>query len=264
MRFNDRDSDSALTYRQLNERANQLAHRLLKMGVNRGDFVGLCTQRSIELVIGILGILKAGAAYIPLDPSYPEDRLDYMAQDSQLQLVVRYQSQPKLAVAMIDLADPSLADESLAEPEVMVSADDVAYVIYTSGSTGRPKGVEVTHKNVLRLFTSSDVLFGFGAGDVWSLFHSYAFDFSVWELWGGLLYGGQVVVVPLDIARSPDQFHHFLQQNGVTVLNQTPSAFRQLIDADRRSQELNHPPLALKWVMFGGEALDPRILADLG
>jgi amino acid adenylation domain-containing protein len=257
IRFNG----NTLSYRQLNERANQLVHRLQKMGVKRGDFVGLCTERSHELVIGILGILKTGAAYIPLDPSYPEDRLDYMARDSQLKVVVTYQSQPKLSVAMVDLADTSLIDESWEEPDVMVTADNVAYVIYTSGSTGRPKGVEVTHANVMRLFTSSDTLFGFGANDVWTLFHSYAFDFSVWELWGGLLYGGQVVVVPLDIARSPDQFHQFLQQNGVTVLNQTPSAFRQLIDADQRLQTNEHQPFALKWVVFGGETLEPRSLA---
>ncbi|WDE02532.1 non-ribosomal peptide synthetase [Thalassomonas actiniarum] len=255
-----RFGDTGLTYRELNERANQLTRRLQKMGVVRGDFVGLCSQRSLELIIGIVGILKAGAAYIPLDPAYPQERLAYMAQDSGIRLLVTYRSEPSLSVTMLDLADPSLAQESTAEPGITAAAEDVAYVIYTSGSTGRPKGVEVSHRNVIRLFSASESLFGFGADDTWSLFHSYAFDFSVWELWGALLYGGQAVVVPLDIARSSEQFQPFLRQNGVTVLNQTPSAFRQLIDADCRLQA-SREPLPLKWVIFGGEALDPRSLS---
>ncbi|MFA7241064.1 MAG: amino acid adenylation domain-containing protein [Sulfuricellaceae bacterium] len=256
-----RYEDAQLTYRQLDERANRVAQRLRRMGVARGGRVGLCVERSLELVVGILGILKVGAAYVPLDPSYPEDRLRYMAQDSGLEVVLAHRATPPVEAAVIDLADPTLADEAPTPPEDRSEADDVAYVIYTSGSTGRPKGVEVTHANVLRLFTCSESLYGFGADDVWSLFHSYAFDFSVWELWGALLYGGQLVVAPFAVSRSPDQFHAFLRQTGVTVLNQTPSAFRQLIEADRRLQGAPEGKLALKWVIFGGEALDPRSLS---
>ncbi|WP_111977559.1 non-ribosomal peptide synthetase [Algibacillus agarilyticus] len=258
-----RFNDQTLTYRQLNEKANQLAHRLHKIGVSRGDYVGLYTERSLELVIGVLGILKAGAAYIPLDPAYPDDRLNYMAQDSKLQVIVTYhESKPNLAVNTVNLDDPTLKAESIETPNITTSLDDIAYVIYTSGSTGKPKGVEVSNANVTRLFTTTEPLFGFNSKEVWCLFHSYAFDFSVWELWGALLHGGKIVVVPLHISRTPDQFHQFLQQNGVTVLNQTPSAFKQLIEADQRLVTTNQNPLDLKWVIFGGEALDPRHLAN--
>ncbi len=263
--------DTSLSYRALDQRANQVAHRLLRQGVSRGDRVGLCVERSVELVVGILGILKVGAAYVPLDTSYPEERLQYMAQDSKLGVVVAYRTKPRLDASIVDLGDSGLADEAATLPDVTGSFADVAYVIYTSGSTGRPKGVEVTHANVARLFACSETLFGFGADDVWCLFHSYAFDFSVWELWGALLYGARVVVVPFAITRSPDQFHDLIKRTGVTVLNQTPSAFRQLIDADRRSLDRHSVDLrptaksdfelALKWVIFGGEALDPRSLS---
>jgi len=256
-----RFENSFLSYRQLDERSNQLARRLKTIGVAQGERIGLSVARSLELVVGILGILKAGAAYVPLDPSYPEERLRYIAQDSELKIILVHEFVPPVEATIVDICDPSLADEDVAALESLSGPADVAYVIYTSGSTGRPKGVEVTHANVLRLFSSSDSLFNFGADDIWSLFHSYAFDFSVWELWGALLYGGQAVIVPLAMSRSPDQFYDFLKQSGITVLNQTPSAFRQLIDADLRLLGVGESKLALKWIVFGGEALDPRNLS---
>ncbi|HKV08643.1 MAG TPA: amino acid adenylation domain-containing protein, partial [Thermoanaerobaculia bacterium] len=137
-------------------------------------------------------------------------------------------------------------------PEVDVEPDALAYVIYTSGSTGRPKGVMVTHRQAARLFAAS-ASFGFGPGDVWTLFHSYSFDFSVWEIWGALLHGGRLVVVPRWVARSPEAFRELLAREGVTVLNQTPSAFYQL-------QQVEGDPLRLRWVIFGGEALEPAKL----
>ena len=138
--------------------------------------------------------------------------------------------------------------------------ENLAYVIYTSGSTGKPKGVAVTHQNVRRLFAATETAFGLSAGDVWTLFHSYAFDFSVWEIWGALLYGGRLVIVPFWISRAPDVFHDFLNEHAVTVLNQTPSSFYQLdmIDSGRSAERLS----SLRLVIFGGEALEPRKLAD--
>jgi len=266
-----RFGDSAMQYAELNRRADAVARRLRAAGVQQGARVGLGVERSLELVVGLLGILKAGAAYVPLDPTYPPERLSFMAEDAGLDVLLTYQANiyqvDVSAVAphaqRIDLAaiDFTVENEN-SEPLPLGHPDDVAYIIYTSGSTGKPKGVEVTHANVMRLFDASVNLFGFGANDVWSLFHSYAFDFSVWELWGGLLYGGQVVIVPFSVSRSPDQFHQLLCETGVTMLSQTPSAFRQLIEADcRLATQTPQYPLALKWVVFGGEALDPRSLA---
>ncbi|HVH12672.1 MAG TPA: condensation domain-containing protein, partial [Longimicrobium sp.] len=243
--------DRTLSYAELDARADALARRLVARGGAAGSLVGLCVERSLDTVVGILGILKAGAAYLPLDPAYPDDRLAYMLEDSRAQLVVTSADAegrlPDGAARIrldeeanpIDSADPTAADFVLPE----VSPDALAYVIYTSGSTGRPKGVQVTHANVARLFTATDAWFGFGPDDVWSLFHSYAFDFSVWELWGALLYGGRLVVVPFSVSRDPAAFLALLERERVTVLNQTPSAFRQLIRAD---EEAGGADLALR------------------
>ncbi len=245
-----------LTYGQLNARANRLAHRLQRLGVVPDSLVALSVDRSLELVIGILGILKAGGAYVPLDPAYPQDRLEFMLSDSGARVLVTQHavksppSAPQLDVVFIE----DTLDEPETEPHSTCGASNRAYVIYTSGSTGRPKGVLVTHGNVVRLFEATNAWFGFAASDVWTLFHSYAFDFSVWELWGALLYGGRLVVVPYGISRSPDAFLELLTKQSVTVLNQTPSAFRQLVHAVESG-----PPrqaLALRYVVFGGEALE--------
>jgi non-ribosomal peptide synthetase component F len=252
------------TYRELDEEANRLAHHLRKLGARPDTLVGLCVQRSFETVTGILGILKSGAGYLPLDPAYPEDRLAYMVEDSSVSIVV---STGNLAdglrsdattVVRLDADADAIAAESPEAPEHGAGRDSLAYVIYTSGSTGKPKGVEVTHANVVRLFAATDAWFGFGESDVWTLFHSYAFDFSVWELWGALLYGGRVVVVPELVSRDPEAFHALIQREAVTVLSQTPSAFRQLIRVDGE----RGGDLALRVVVFGGEALEPAALRE--
>ncbi|AGC43404.1 non-ribosomal peptide synthetase [Myxococcus stipitatus DSM 14675] len=254
-----------ITYAELDRRANQLAHALRARGVERETLVGLCVERSAATVVGILGILKAGAAYVPLDPTYPADRLAYMVTDSQMPVAItqRHLAErlPTDGVSLLVLEDAAedLARQPTTSPDVPISEAGLAYVIYTSGSTGRPKGSLLPHGNVLRLFDATEAWFHFDASDVWTLFHSYAFDFSVWELWGALLYGGRLVVVPYLTSRSPDAFLQLLHDERVTVLNQTPAAFRQLIQAEERL-ESKSLPLALRSVIFGGEALEPATL----
>ncbi|ASS75353.1 hypothetical protein CIG75_10355 [Tumebacillus algifaecis] len=250
---------NSLTYRELNERANRVAAHLLSLGVQPNTLVGLCTERSLDLVIGLLAILKAGGAYVPLDPAYPADRLAFLLQDASLSILLTQQhlldALPAHRAQVVCLDDHALfATASADNPHSGATAESIAYVIYTSGSTGQPKGVPIPHANVIRLFTSTAHWFPFAEDDVWTLFHSFSFDFSVWELWGALLHGGKAVIVPYWISRSPDAFLHLLASERVTVLNQTPSAFRQLMQAEAAESDLQ--ALSLRWVIFGGEALD--------
>ncbi|GMX67302.1 non-ribosomal peptide synthetase DhbF [Paenibacillus elgii] len=258
-----------LDYAELNCRANRLAHLLIAEGVGPEQMVALALPRSIEMVVGVLAVLKAGAAYLPLDPDYPADRLAYMLEDARPVYVVTSEagalglpdtgSLPRLALDAPDTAERLKAyspdnpgDRDRRGP---LSPHSPAYMIYTSGSTGKPKGVVIPHQNVIRLFASTQHWFGFGSEDVWTLFHSYAFDFSVWEIWGPLLHGGRLVVVPHTVSRSPAEFLQLLVRERVTVLNQTPSAFYQLMQADREQSSLGGE-LALRYVVFGGEALE--------
>ncbi|NCT51379.1 MAG: amino acid adenylation domain-containing protein [Microcystis aeruginosa G13-03] len=266
-----------LTYNELNCRANQLAHYLQSLGVKPDELVGICVERSLEMIVGLLGILKAGGAYVPLDPDYPQERLSFMLEDSQVKVLV---TQAKLVESIpehqaqlicLDTEWEKIAQNIPSNPESGVKPDNLTYIIYTSGSTGKPKGVLVNHANVVRLFAATDSWYHFNSEDVWTLFHSYAFDFSVWEMWGALLYGGRLVVVPYLITRSPEAFYQLLCQEKVTILNQTPTAFRQLIQVEE-SLKGSFPPLSrgvrgdrssttdndlsLRLVIFGGEALE--------
>ena len=255
----------SLTYGELDRRANRLAGHLRALGVGPETRVGLCLPPSPELVMAILAILKAGGAYVPLDPGYPPERLAFLLEDARAPLVV---TRSELAGSLdgtrrvlLDADDPLIARCSPLPLPEGAGADHPAYIIYTSGSTGRPKGVVVTHRNVARLFAATASGFGFGEGDVWTLFHSFAFDFSVWEIWGALLHGGRLVVVPHWVSRAPDAFLELIRGEGVTVLNQTPSAFRQLIPIACRDGADVVGELPLRFVIFGGAALDPRHLA---
>lgn len=248
-----------LTYQDLDRQANQLAHHLQSVGVAPDVLVGICVERSLEMLVGILGILKAGGAYIPLDPSYPLDRLKYILDDAQVQVLVSQQAiLDKLAISapqVVCLDDKeTIAKYPQTTPQSAVTADNLAYVIYTSGSTGKPKGVLVNHHNVVRLFAATQSWYEFSDRDVWTLFHSFAFDFSVWEIWGALLHGGRLVIVPYLVSRSPEEFYDLLAKEGVTVLNQTPSAFYQIVNTEELLGISKQ--LSLRWVIFGGEALE--------
>src|ERR1051326_5607792 len=263
--------EEQLTYQQLYEKSQDLALYLQSLGVKPDSLVGLCMERSLDMVVGLLGILQAGGAYVPLDPDYPDERLAHMLQDSQTVIVLTQEKlQDKLSALMpahttliaVDRQRSEIGDHvaglkgKKVRLEQAVNPHHLAYVIYTSGSTGKPKGVMVEHGNVVRLFGATNEWFKFNENDVWTLFHSYAFDFSVWEIWGALAYGGCLVVVPRNMARSPQEFYKLLCRSKVTVLNQTPSAFQQLITAQAESKELHR----LRYVIFGGEALEVATL----
>jgi amino acid adenylation domain-containing protein/non-ribosomal peptide synthase protein (TIGR01720 family) len=255
--------DKQLTYAELNRRANQLAHYLRALGVGPEVLVGICMERSVEMVVAILGILKAGGAYVPLDPQYPMERLSFMMRDAAIKTLLTQErtrhvvGEQAAQVVCVDGARDEVRQHSGENPVSNVLADNAAYVIYTSGSTGQPKGVVVTHHNVTRLFAATEAEFRLTSEDVWTMFHSSAFDFSVWEMWGALLYGGRLVIVSYLESRWPEAFYQRLRRERVTVLNQTPSAFRQLVEAEGGSR---WQELALRVVIFGGEALDVEIL----
>ncbi|MFB9359307.1 amino acid adenylation domain-containing protein, partial [Actinoplanes nipponensis] len=233
--------DTTLTYAELEARSNRLAHELIARGVRPESRVAVTLPRGADLVVALLAVVKAGGCYVPVDPGAPAARQQYILGDAAPVC--------RIGAGGLPVDAPGRPDT---RPVVALAGANAAYVIYTSGSTGRPKGVVVTHRDVLALFAAAERHFAFGADDVWTMFHSYAFDFSVWELWGPLLHGGRLVVVPHDVARDPQRFRALLGTEGVTVLSQTPSAFYPLIEADAAEPDR----LPLRYVVFGGEALD--------
>jgi amino acid adenylation domain-containing protein len=254
----------SLSYGELNARADALAARLRQAGVGPDVLVGLFVERTLEAIVGLIAILKAGGAYVPLDPANPPLRNRFILEDAKPRLVVAYtalrerigESLAEAQARVLWLDEPATVSEAADAPALPIEArpEHLAYVIYTSGSTGKPKGTLITHRNVDRLFRSTDVWFNFGAEDVWTVFHSMAFDFSVWELWGALRYGGTAVLVPAELARNPAGFRTLLRDEGISVLCQTPSAFNALMEAERALPDRALP--ALRWVIFGGEALE--------
>ncbi|WP_157262946.1 non-ribosomal peptide synthetase [Pedobacter steynii] len=257
------DQDVSLSYQVLDGLSNRLARVLRNAGVGRNSIVGLLTGRTQETVIGMLGILKAGGAYLPMDLDYPQDRISYLLEDSQAVLLLVTATDYLVSYDITTMVVQQVLEQDEISLEALPSenlAEDLCYVIYTSGTTGYPKGVLVEHRNVVRLFFHSDPLFDFGAEDVWTMFHNPYFDFSVWEMYGALLYGGKLVMIPKMVARDPGSYLSLLVSHGVTVLNQTPSAFYNLIEAESYAG-LSPDALKLRYVIFGGEALKPLKLS---
>lgn len=254
-----------LTYAELNARANQVAWMLReRYAIWAEDRVGVMIGRNEMMVVAILAILKSGAAYVPIDPTYPEERISYLLNDAAVRLVVV--SEPagnelcrRNYFDTIDVSEPSLlvgmAGDNL---PVIHTVHHLAYIIYTSGSTGNPKGVMVEHRNVVSLLFGNNN-FDFNSADVWTLFHSVSFDFSVWEIFAALLSGGKLVVVPRAAVLDSRKFVSLLLDEKVTVLNQVPSIF-YLTQAEifLSSDALRHQ---LRYVIFGGEALNMAMLA---
>ncbi|WP_172844448.1 non-ribosomal peptide synthetase [Tumebacillus algifaecis] len=250
-----------LTYEELNSRANRLARRLQQHHTGPNVIIGICAERTIEMIVGLIAILKTGSAYLPLDPSHPVERITSTIEDAQISTLVTHQHllatlpEQNVKTILFEAADEEQSEQNLG---ISISPDHLAYVIYTSGSTGKPKGALLTHYNVARLFDRQQFWFDCDEQDVWTLFHSFAFDFSVWEMWGALLFGGKLVIVPHWISRSPHAFFQLLVEEKVTMLSQTPSAFRQLIQAEQEMKTAGD--LSLRQVFFGGERLDYEIL----
>ncbi|WP_050021261.1 non-ribosomal peptide synthetase [Chryseobacterium sp. P1-3] len=257
--------DVRLSYRELNERANRLANYLVETyDIQPDDLIPLCLERSEEMLVAILAVLKSGGAYVPMDPSYPADRIKHILTDTGAKIVITQKGFEfnvleacGEATSMLILNDPELEtvleNSSIENPVTSVASNHLAYVIYTSGTTGMPKGVLQEHRNVARLFSATDHWYQFNDQDVWSLFHSYVFDFSVWEIWGALFYGGKLLVPSSEQTKDTNLFFSLCLEEGLTVLNQTPTAFYQFIDTALQRDEILS---SLRYVIFGGEALN--------
>ncbi|WP_156094992.1 non-ribosomal peptide synthetase, partial [Nocardia lijiangensis] len=263
---------TALTYRELDERSNRFARTLIALGAGPESLVAIAMPRDADLIVVALAVLKSGAGYLPLDVAHPADRLEYVLNDADPIAVVTTSSMREHVpgdpgrVVLFDSAacDESAAPITDADRPSPLSPGNVAYVIYTSGSTGRPKGVAIAHRAVATYLVNACAEIGVRTGDVWTLFHSFAFDYSVWEIFGALVSGGRVVVVDSLTTRSPDEVVRLVALEKVTVFNQTPSAFHQFAVARQRYADAGEPDgeLSMRLVILSGERLDPAGLAD--
>uniref|UniRef100_UPI000A63EACC non-ribosomal peptide synthetase n=1 Tax=Rhodococcus marinonascens TaxID=38311 RepID=UPI000A63EACC len=262
--------DRKFTYAELNTAANRWAHHLIHTGIGPDHVVAVALPRTPDLIIVLLAVLKTGAAYLPIDPHYPSARTGFILDDAQPQLLLTdtttHTALPANPIPQMLTDDPDLpapghtgvdpaADPTDLDRVTPLHPAHLAYLIYTSGSTGTPKGVAITHHSVVALLTGTDRWTGFGHTDVWAWCHSPAFDVSVWELWGPLVHGSRLVVVPWEVVRSPADLWQLLRTEGVTILSQTPSAFYELAATAH-----DRPELAVRMVIFAGETLDPARL----
>ncbi|WP_256714764.1 non-ribosomal peptide synthase/polyketide synthase [Mycobacterium colombiense] len=254
--------DHSMTYRELDEASNRLAHLLAGLGAGPGKRVALLLPRSAKAVMAIMAVLKTGAAYVAIDPAVPTARIEFMLADAApiaaittAGLADRFDGRGLPVIDVDDPRIPGYPDTGLPAP----APEAIAYLIYTSGTTGVPKGVAIPHHNVTRLLRALNADVELSPEQVWSQCHSLAFDFSVWEIFGALLHGGRLVVVPDSVVRSPEDFHALLAAEQVSVLSQTPSAFYALQAVDARVDDLGSQ-LKLETVVFGGEALEPERL----
>jgi amino acid adenylation domain-containing protein len=254
------DEGNHFTYGELNGKSNRLARLLREKGITTDTIIGIMIEPSIEMVTGIIGILKSGGAYLPLDTGSPEARNRFILKDSSVRvLLVTKKTVNKIEceAETIDLEEKAIYRCEPSNLNKTSRPGNLAYVIYTSGTTGHPKGALIEHRNVVQLMVNDNYLFDFNSSDVWTLFHSYCFDFSVWEMYGALLYGGKLVLIPRMTARDPRLFLGILKKESVTILNQTPAAFYNLANQEIKS---SGKTLHLKYVIFGGEALKPAKL----
>lgn len=255
--------DTFLTYEELNKRSNQVANFLRNKGIKQNDIIAIRLNKCLEMIIGILGILKAGGCYLPIDLSYPQERVSFMLKDSNSKLFLTNKTHKddlniNIPCYLLDLSSNNEIYKSLEENiECVNSPEDLIYIIYTSGSTGIPKGVMLCHRNVVRLVKNINFQFDFNENDIWTMFHSVAFDFSVWELFACILYGSTLILVPENTAKDPKKFLQLLKNERVTILNQTPTYFYNLLDRELLKQEAD---LSIRYIIFGGEALKPNLV----
>ncbi|HJZ98655.1 MAG TPA: amino acid adenylation domain-containing protein, partial [Candidatus Solibacter sp.] len=252
--------EGGLTYRELGDRVARLGAYLRSLELEAEEPVAVCLERSEDMVVAILAVLEAGGCYLPVEPAYPQERVAFMASDARVRIGIGKGESARQLLQAVDRVICLETDRERIEVARSVGGreaqpEHLAYIIYTSGSTGRPKGSQLTHANVMRLFDACEAAFGMGPEDVWSLFHSYCFDFSVWEIFGALLYGGKLVVVTEEGRLSPQEFAEVLEREGVTMLSQTPSAFVRLMDHGQASGNWQWSA-RLRRVVFGGEALE--------
>lgn len=252
------DGTTDITYGELDRKSVAVAAGLIGQGIAPGDHVGVHMERSVSVIVALLGVLRAGGVYVPLDVTLPADRLDFIVRDADVRLIITDTAGPVGVSGVRTVTAAGLATTAGDASLPVVDPGQAAYVIYTSGTTGQPKGVLIPHRNVLALMEATRGEFDLGPAEVWAVFHSFAFDFSVWEIWGGLITGGRLVVVPYWTARTPADMARLLREQRVTVLSQTPSAFAMLVPLVLAERT----PIAVRLVVFGGETLRMRMLAD--